>query len=587
MLLSVLGALLALTLGSCVSLPRTGPVRSGPVQAQTEQNDAPFDYKPDGPLPGAAPLDVVGGYLLAMQATPLSTAVAREFLTDEASTGWVPERSTLIYGSSRSKTAGRSVDLELTDTVELNGRGEWLGDPSGGKGVSHELRLVRDRGEWRISNPPDALIVPESHFETRFAQYFLYFFDKSAQILVPEPVYLPRGEQTPTLLVRGLLKGPATELLGATRTFIPARTELDDLSVLVSDGGTADVPLSEEILDGDDADTDRMLGQLRWTLRQVPGVEAMRVTVNGSPLEPPGEGVDLDIQASPEFDPSVSWASTELFGIRDGHVVSRIGDQERRITGLFGAEDSGLRSIAVDLPAVQVAGVTQEGTSVLVAPRERAAGEPTTTNPKVIYSGATNLLPPVWDIYGQVWLVDRSSAGAVLTVVRSGVPTQLEVPGISGMNITAFLVSRDGTRLVAVVAGRRHDRLVVARVLHRLDGRVRGLSPVARLPVGGLDVTEIRDLAWRTPGSVALLTGPTPGLSQLVVALIDGSSALGNVATNAEVFRNEAVRILTSPVPGAPVYVGTTESRLFELAADGRWTGASIESGLVSPTFVG
>ena len=579
---------LALMLAGCVTLPQGGAVQSGPRQEQVEQSGAPFDYSPDGPRAGATQLDVVGGYLLAMQATPLSTTVARQFLTDEASTRWVPERSTVVYGSESLEGEGKSVTLALTDTVRLDGRGEWLGDTTRGRGIQHKLRLARESGEWRITNPLDSLVVPRAYFETRFEQYFLYFFDKSAQILSPEPVYLPQGEQSSTLLVRGLLKGPAKDLLGTTRTFIPARTELDDLSVLVSPDGTAEVPLSDEVLDLDDEDLARVLGQLGWTLRQVPGVETMRITVDGSPLDVPGEGVDLDVQGWPEFDPSVNWASGELFGIRDGRVVTLAGNEERRAEGLFGTENYGLRSIAVDLPAEQVAGVTGDGDRVLVTPRSRETGRTQASRgADVVYSGAADLLAPSWDIYGQVWLVDQRREGANLVVVRSGVATELDAPGITGERVKAFLISRDGTRLVAVIAAEGRDRLVVARVMRRKDGTVRGVSRVVRLPTGALDVSDIRDLAWRSPSSLALLTGPKSGLPQVVVALIDGSSARGDAAVDAEIFGEEAVRIVTSPASGTRLYVGTTGLHLFELAAGGRWTRAGIEPGLHSPTFVG
>ena len=55
--------------------------------------------------------------------------------------------------------------------------------------------MAIENGEWRIAEAPDALIVPETWFEQRFRQVSLYFFDPSAQILVPEPVFVPRGDQ--------------------------------------------------------------------------------------------------------------------------------------------------------------------------------------------------------------------------------------------------------------------------------------------------------------------------------------------------------------------------------------------------------
>jgi hypothetical protein len=581
--------LLTAVLAGCVSLPRSGGVQSAPSSDEESERDSSFDYTPSGPSLGDSPVDIVDGFLEAMTATPVATAprFARKFLTDAASNAWEPEQGTMVYASESSGLAGRFVSVRLGDTIELDSRGEWLGDTNRDQDVRYRLELVKERGQWRISNPPDTLLIPQSHFESRFQQYLLYFFDKSAQVLVPEPVYLPSGEQTPTMLLRGLLRGPDQDLLGAERTFIPAETELE-ISVPVSLDGTAEVPLSDEALELEGDELELALAQLGWTLRQVPGLERMRITVDGSPLNLPGRGFEQDVQDWADYDPSVNWASQELFGIRDGRVVTLVGDDERRIAGLFGTEDLGLRSMAVDLPAEQVAAVTDAGTTVLVAPRSRDTGEvPTAASAEVAYAGGTDLLKPSWDLYGQVWLVDRTAEGAVLSVVRDGEPTVLDAPGISGEDVTAFVLSRDGTRLVAVIDGKRSDRLVLSRVMRADDGTVRRMTPAENLPVGAIEVDEIRDLAWRTPGSVVLLTGPMPGLSQVIVTLIDGSSALGDVATNAEIFRDEAERIVTSPSSGTALYVGTTNGQLFELAANGRWTGTSIEGGLVSPTFVG
>ena len=191
------------------------------------------------------------------------------------------------------------VALRLRDVVELDGRGTWLGDPTGGAGRDYPLQLVKEGGEWRISDPPDRLIIPRSHFDTEYQQYFLYFFDKSAQVLVPEPVYVPRGLQAPTLLVAALLKGPAPALQGVETTFVPRGTRLDGISVPVSRDGTAEVPLSKEVLELDDDQLNLLFAQLAWTLGQIPGVERMRVTVDGTPVDLPGGRVDVAVTRAP------------------------------------------------------------------------------------------------------------------------------------------------------------------------------------------------------------------------------------------------------------------------------------------------
>ena len=73
-----------------------------------------------------------------------------------------------------------------------------------------DIRLVSEDGQWRIDNPPDALVVPTSFFDRSFARFNLYFFDQTGRTLLPDPVFIPRGEQTATNLVRGLLAGPGS-----------------------------------------------------------------------------------------------------------------------------------------------------------------------------------------------------------------------------------------------------------------------------------------------------------------------------------------------------------------------------------------
>ena len=81
---------------------------------------------------------------------------------------------------------------------------------------------VNEDGEWRIAEAPDALIVPETWFDdSASAQVSLYFFDPTARILVPEPVFVPRGEQLAISLIQALLPGPGAELAGSSRSFIP------------------------------------------------------------------------------------------------------------------------------------------------------------------------------------------------------------------------------------------------------------------------------------------------------------------------------------------------------------------------------
>ena len=58
----------------------------------------------------------------------------------------------------------------------------------------------------------DALVVRASWFNDRFRQASLYYFDPTAQVLVPEPVFVPVGGTFASDLVSALLAGPPEQL---------------------------------------------------------------------------------------------------------------------------------------------------------------------------------------------------------------------------------------------------------------------------------------------------------------------------------------------------------------------------------------
>lgn len=582
-----LGPLLLLLalLAGCVTLPRTGEVVTEPGQGPADDTAGSYDYTPSGPRPGASPVTIVEDFLLAMQASPQSTAVARKYLTDEARAGWFPEKTTMVYGTKLVTGSNRRFTVSLDQTVQLDSRGTWLGPVGGEDGVDYEIEVVRERGEWRIADPPDALIVPREHFESRYEQYFVYYFDPSGEVLIPQPTYLPHGEQAATLLVRRLLDGPDPKLEGVVRSYIPGGTEYV-LSVPVSQEGVAEVTLNARLLGLDEADREMALAQLAWTLRQVNGVSSMRVVVDGVPLDVPGAGSPQSVASWPEFDPAVHWASRELFGLRQGEPVA-LSPDDHQVVGVFGAREYALREIAVSLTGETLAAVSEDGTTVLRAPRAQPSEEPPAEQQtEVLYTGA-DLLKPAWDVFDDLWLVDRRPAGASLLVAADGRVTPVDAPGLTGEEISAFVVSRDGSRVVAVVPGRAGDRLLVARVLRGQNGRVRGLTGAEELPLGQGGVDEVRDLAWRSPGSVAVLTGPSPESSQILLALVDGSTRSPAADSTAEIFRRRADRLVASPSADAPLYLGTGEGGLFELAADGGWVEAVDGRQLSAATFAG
>lgn len=583
-LLLVAGA--DLGLAACVSLPDSGAVSTRSV-AQDGQGETLVDYTPAGPAPGSRPASLADGFLRAMTATPLTTSVAREFLARGSRDTWVPERGTVVYGSRTVVPGpGGTLRLQLRDVVELDARGSWQGDPTRGRGRDYLLRLVREGRQWRISDPPDRLLVPRSHFDAQYQQYLLHFFDPSAEVLVPEPVWVPRGRQAPTLLVASLLRGPASGLAGIERTFLPEGTSLDGLSVPVSFDGTAEVPLSAQVLGAGEFQLRLVFAQLAWTLRQVTGVERVQVTVGGSTVELPGAGEQVDVDDFSSFDPTLVYASSALFGVRDQRVVTLDGDREERLSGPFGALALSPRSIAIDALGQHVAGVAVDGSTVLDGDRDGAPGrEARVSDTRTVYRG-NDVLRPAYDLHEQLWLVDRRDEGARLVIAQDGALRTIWAPGISGADVGAFVLSRDGSRLVAVVRGPGRDRVMVARVARDARGLVKAVATAEPLPVPG-SPERIVDVAWRTAAELAVLAAPSASTSQVLFVRSDGSSSAGTPSAEAAPFEGRADRLVTAPSRGVPLLLGARDGRLYALSRTGRWTGTAVEPGLAAATFVG
>lgn len=568
---TVTGLLAALALAGCVSVPDSGPVVEAGDSSDI-QADEPPDIVPAPPQSGESASDVVKHFLEAMRASPIDTTVARQFLTQDAAAAWNPEQETITYVSTSGPFGSSPLRVKLLESAHFDARGTWLGAlPADRRTLRFPMQL--EEGEWRIADAPDALIVNKDWFDQRFQQVSLYFFDLSGTFLVPEPVFLPRGDQLPTALTQRLLAGPPAELRRVERTFVPPGMTLD-LSVPPVVKGVAEVALSGSGARATPDETTLMLAQLTWTLRQVPGLQSLRLTVDGQSVNLAGDdGVSVDSGA--EYDPTGWVASATPFALQRGRVVGDAIDDPQPVAGPFGTKRFGLRSIAVDPNNTKVAGVADEGRTVYVTSVSTPDARVST-----VAQRATDLLPPAWDLAGRLWLVDRRSDGALVSVVVDGAaPQAVRAPGIEGRRVRAFEVSRDGTRFVAVVADGASDAILVGRVRRTLDGTV-SLTRAVRMPWAGDTPLRARDLGWRDATTAAVLNPLTDELFQVSAVPLDGSPGR-SIATIRGVYRT----LVSSPVESEPSYV-VSQGEIFELGDVSTLTG---QDGVLLPslTYVG
>ena len=559
---------LALPLSACISMPESGPVVETRSEGSPEDQAGIFiDARP--PQPGDSATDVVAGFLEAMTATPIDLNVAREFLTRDAEASWDPDARTITYAELIGPLGSAPVTAELAGAEHLDQRGTFMGSlPREERTLEFPVR--REGGQWRIADAPDALIVPEAWFEQVFRRVSLYFFDPSAQVLVPEPVFVPFDQQQlATELTRAVLRGPAGRLDDISRSFIPPGLELFG-SVTVSDEGVADLSLRGYTGELTSQASQLMLAQLAWTLRQDPSVAAFRVSLGDQQVTLPGGVSEFTVDEGLAYDPTGLQASSLLFGLSEGRLVSGPPGGLAPVSGPMGADDLGVRSMAVNLNATTVAGVSAAGDRVLVMP-VRDDGE----RVQEVASGAENLLRPAWDFTDRLWLVDARASGARVSYLTGRGPVSITVPGVTGRRVSRFLVSRDGSRLVAVLPRAAGDRLVVSRVQHSADGRVVGATRAREIAWEGESGLRIRDIGWSSPTSVAVLHRVARELFELRTIAVDGApSGVDDLLTT---LPGRLRGLATSPVAAETLFAVTSSSLL-----DPR--GEAVSAGLAAGT---
>ena len=564
LLLVGLLAPVVLAAAGCTGLPTSGPIVETTSVPEVDQV-RPMGIDPDAPEPGASRAEIANGFLNAMKAWPRSFDVARSYLAGDAQAAWSPEQSTITYADRGPLTeVGNTVALRLVDPARLDEKGAWagalLGDDS-----QLRLRMVKEDGEYRIVDPPDEQIVPNDWYAERFRRANLYFLDPTSRILVPEPVFVPVGEQLASTLVQRLLAGPPAD--GVTTTAFPSGLTVE-LSVPVSDTGVADIRLEGAPPPRSPDVVDRMLAQLAWTLGQE-GITSIRLTISGQEMRdsgaPGGAANDFDVNSAPELDPAGYRASLDLYGLSEGRLVTGTRQDLVPVDGPLGTRAAGVRSVAIDLTGETVAAVSLDGTRLVQAP----VSSPGDTEPgeiTTLVDDASNLLPPVWDFDGRLWLVDRTGDGVTVSYIARGGrrEVEVEVPGVSGRQVRAFLVSRDGTRFVAVVRSRGVDQVRVGRILLREDPGVVRVLPTQPIEIDGVGPNRrIVDLAWATTTTFAALTPVVSGERYEVRTLgVDGAPTESDTTS----VNGKVTGLVGSPAPGSKLYA-LTRASLFDVAS--------------------
>jgi hypothetical protein len=504
--LAIVAGVAVSLLAGCAQIPHSGPVVAGGV-GDPDPREGVFQVIPEGPQTGAAPTELVRGFIRASAGFGDDLRVARSFLADQRKLTWRPDAQIEVFPSEKdlsitAKTFRDTGEVTVTApiSIEVNGDGRYsIAKP--GATVSRKFTLSKVDGQWRISGLDDGTMITKVDFDSTFQPFLVYFPDPGGSYLIPDVHWFagardqPGSPEIPTALVRVLLQGPPKWLQGAVTTGVPAGTSMALGAVVVSDE-VADVDLSSQALKADSLQRRMLAGQLRATLDQLSTVGSVKITVRQVEFDTSGDEKGPAATAEPNSQP---WLQTD----------PQVGDQalvvdgKGRLAWLSGRsletmdDVEGLRGVI--LPAVSFDRTTYAGLS---ADRGQLMMQTQGSDKAVQVTKGDRLAAPSFDPQGWVWTGPRDNSGSLYAARTGKSVARVSAKWLDGDHLVSLRISRDGARALigAEVGGR--GRVYVSGVVRDSEGTPTQLTePIGLIP----DLTGVTDTAWVDEDQVAVL----------------------------------------------------------------------------------
>ena len=554
-----------LVLSGCGSVPSTltaqvptsGPIEQGAQIAGTSE-DQFIRVIARPPREGMTPSQIVQGFLEASASFDGDHAVARQYLTTQASTGWNTARGVAVYeGIPTLSEFENGVSMVAPQSGAISEIGSYSVLTPGSE-LRTNFGLDRVDGEWRIDRVPEGLLLSLADVDRAFRSYSLYFFNSSFTTLVPDPRMIPViGSGLASTLVRRLIEGPSQWLEPAVRTGFPDGAGLAIDAVLI-ESGVARVQLDASVQLSDDRTRQALSQQLVWTLRQLPEVQSVEVTAGGQPLSVPG---------APSPQPRDSWSAVDPSGLpvgASGYAITSSAVVRIDPSGIVAApgeaglgtangDEGVLVDIAVDRLSQEIAGFDSEGT-LWRGPLRFAA----TLAQIGSFPGATALQ---FDPSGALWLVDPEQG--LLVIPESGAPISVTVQGLTrNSTVQQFVPSRDGTRAAVIVRRGPRTTLYLARIIRPSQTNVVGIVVDAPIRVEA-KLAEVVDASWSSAESLAVLGSESAGSLQVYEVDLARGQVLAQGAPEAPV--------AIAAAPGLPTLTSAADGILYE-GSSGAWS---------------
>ncbi|HIV58978.1 MAG TPA: GerMN domain-containing protein [Candidatus Stackebrandtia faecavium] len=369
-----------------------------------------------------------------------------------------------------------SAHVEVTGTIVGTYRtdGQMVRYTGDEKKYSEVFDLVRDDVSevWRITNPPEQVVMSSAAFAERYETRPIYFPAKGGtKTLVPDVRWMPtsiaKAQERYSQLLDWLLSGPSDGIAASVHSAFPSGTTRKSVTV---DESTVSVDISTEAASQELGAPSTMSAQVAWSLN-LQEKQELSLLVEGQ--ERQAELVEewSDYNHAPDDDPD---ARGRVYFLHEGTVVA-----SDTTAPFSGSQFDGLQQANIDRSGQRLAGVANLGRStmgVVVGDDEALS--------LVEGVSATSLSDPQW--FSSKTLLVLADGKPTLVDIETGKMSSLDVKG-SG-NVTQLDLSPDGRRLAYVINGRPYVAAVTG-----VDGLSVDLAQPHRV---GMGVTQVNDLAW-------------------------------------------------------------------------------------------
>lgn len=513
--------LLALLLAGCTGLPTSGPVVAGaPIDQEAGAVD--FSFLPDDPPPGATPQQIVAGFLAAGSGPRDDWGTARQFLTPDFRSSWQPTaRATIDLPGERVFTVAGDGTVTVSITPEASVDATGALSVTDGGSMPLDFALVDVDGEWRISEAPDGVVLDRARFQAVFREYSVMYFDRSWSYLVPDRRWFP-ATNAATHITEALIDGdPSPWLAGAVYSAFPESLELATRAVPL-EAGVAQVPLSQSALAIVPEIRNRMQAQLDASLQSA-GIRGAQMSVDGEPVAAQAADVrPVRVDVRPVV------LTEDAFGFLSGSEIEPLPGLSTVIPQL--------EPESIQVSADRSAAAVRTSAGAVVRARDDGSFE--------VVDQRAGLIDPTIDPQGFIWSAPAGAPSGLTATGADGTVVSIANAWPGASQISTIEVSRDGTRIAALVRDGSRPALWIAGILRDDDGAPVGLGDretVAQLPGTGLDAS------WVDGSTIAVLAENGDGdvvISQSVGGFGEMISAPANAVAIAATNQLRAVRLL-------------------------------------------